>query len=72
MDGNYRHAKDEMNRQGVAIDNKWYIVVWGSWPPLEYDNEADAMLEARKLRVAGVPWVRVQKGYPYRRMGKDE
>jgi len=58
-----------MNRRCMAIDNKWYIVIWGSGPPLEYDNEEDAVREARKLRIAGVPWVRVQKGYSYRRRG---
>ena len=43
------------------MNDKWEVVVWGSWPPFEYDNEEDARREAQKLRAKGIPQVSVRK-----------
>lgn len=48
------------NERIDEVSNKWQVIIFGAWPPFEHDNEKDARREARDLRAAGIPQVRVK------------
>lgn len=43
----------------MKTETKWYVVVYGAWPPIEFDTYEEAVEIRNLYRRKGIPGVRL-------------